>query len=140
MDVFGLHLNNVTRGHRIQGHVGVGKFRPFREPRGAGSIKDDGRVLESGNDGIEYRRLFADELTKCHRPLDRRCRRRIGRDDPEVLAALDFLEAGPALLGHGQLRGALETEVRFGLAVFQMVGDFATLQQNIQGHHGRPGF
>jgi len=87
--------------------------------------------------GVEERRFVRRQIVQRVRALNRRGVARNGRQEPEILAGVRFLETFPRFLRERQLRRALETEHRDGVGVSQVVGDLAALEEHVQRHHGR---
>ena len=71
--------------------------------------------------------------------VDRGGRGRVGGDHEEVLAPVESAEPGVPLLGHRQVRGALEAEVRLRVGVAEVVGHLAPLEQHVERYDGRAG-
>ena len=134
--------DHVTRCDSVHHHVGLGQLGAFRATRGAGGIEDHRGLVRHGLDGIEDRRLAG------HGPsersdafaLHRRCGCRIDRSHDHVFAARHVLEAVIDHLRNRQVWCALKGNDGYGVAVLEVIGDLAALEEHVEGHDRRAGF
>ncbi len=138
--VLPIESHHVARGHGVHHHVGVGQLRALGATGGAGGVENNSRVVGHGLHRVEDGRLAGHDAAQRRHPLalDRRRGSRIDGGNDQILAGWRLLEALEGHLRHGQVGRALEGDHGDGVAVVEVIGHLAALEEHVERHHGGP--
>ena len=130
---------HVAAGDGVEQHVRVGELGALRVPGGARGVEDDRGVVHAPPARLERRGIRREHGLRESLHAFHRARRVWRQRHHQELLAPGFVAGGLRHRRERQVGGAFEGEQGLRVAVLQVVGDLARLQQHVERHDHRPG-
>ena len=130
---------HVAAGDGVEQHVRVGELGALGVSGGARGVEDDRGVVHAPPVRLERRGIRREHGLRQSLHAFHRARRVWRQRHHQELLAPGFIAGGLRHRRERKLGGSFEGEQRLRVAVLQVVGDLARLQQHVERHDHRPG-